>query len=212
MKDLGFRYASPRASLPALILVVAAAVALGGCSHLHRTDMTPLDKAGMWFNNVQQLQQLGVNDAEVQQLVAARQGGLSDQTCIALVRIAHSQHRHFDHASAIAGLVKAGFQEKTVIELAQLDQVRVWSGEAEAMKLAGLSDAVILAVARRRAAQQTVLSGAKVAELQNAGLDETQLLAEIGRGITDAQANAIITERMNAAGGHYFVHQVGRRR
>jgi hypothetical protein len=202
---------SGRGVLPVLCLAILG-LALGGCRHIRSTDMSPLDKAGMYFNSVEQLRQLGVNDAEVQQLVAARQGGVSDRACIELVRIAHGRHQPFSTASVVVGLIQAGLQENTVIELARLNQLALWAGEAQAMKLAGLSDSVILAVARRRAAHQPVLSGSKVAELQNAGLSETQLLAEVDRGISDSQADAIITQRTNAAGGHYFVRQTRRRR
>lgn len=210
-RELTIHFSSRRAIRPLLILA-AAALGLGGCSHVRNTDMAPLDQAGMYFNSVEQLRQLGVNKAEVQELVAARQAGVSDQTCIALVRIAHSRHQLFGNAPIVANLIHAGLQEDTVIELARLDQIRLWSGEAQAMKLAGLPDTVILAVARRRAAHQPVLSGSKVAELQNVGLSDRELLAEIDRGISNAQADAIITRRTNAAGGHYFVHQHGRRR
>jgi hypothetical protein len=66
---------------------------------------------------------------------------------------------------------------------------------------------VLLAIARRRAADQPVLSSAKVAALKNAGLSEAQILADINSGIDDAQADRIITERNYAAGGHSFVRQ-----
>ena len=80
------------------------------------------------------------------------------------------------------------------------------------MKLAGLSEDVVLAVARRRNAGQPVLSSAKAAELRNAGLTNPQILSAVSRGTTDAQADAIIAQRNRAAGGHGFVRQRGTRR
>jgi hypothetical protein len=201
-----------RPVLCSCIGLVVATLALAGCKRFHRTDMRPLDQAGMWFNSVEQLRQLGVTDAEVLQLVPARQAGVTDQTCIELVRLAHNRHEAFADGPAIAGLIDAGLQEGSVLALTRLNQLGLWAGEAQAMRLAGLSDAVVLAVARRRAAGQPVLSGAKVAALQNAGLDENAIIAEIHRGTTDVQADQIIARRNYIAGGHSFVHQRGRRR
>ncbi len=53
------------------------------------------------------------------------------------------------------------------------------------MRLAGLSDQVILAVARRRAAGKPVLSGPSLTQLKNAGWNEAELLSLIDRGATD---------------------------
>lgn len=174
--------------------------------------MTPLDQAGMYFGSVEELRQLGVSSSEVAQLVPARQAGVSDATCVELVRILHARHQLFTDGATIGQLVGAGLQEKTVIELEKLDELGLWSGEAEALRLSGLSDQVVLEVARRRSAAQPVLSGEKIAELKNAGLNENQILAEIDKGTTDEQADKIIAERNNAAGGHSFVREFRRHR
>jgi len=190
---------------PACALLAAGA--LTGCKQLHHTDMTPLNQAGMYFSNVEQLRQLSVSDSEVAQLVPAHQAGVSDDDCIELIRIARTRRQPFADGQAVAGLLNAGVQEKSVLELDQLGQLGLWSGEAVALRLSGLSDQVLLAIARRRAADQPVLSSAKVAALKNAGLSEAQILADINSGIDDAQADRIITERNYAAGGHSFVRQ-----
>ena len=192
--------------------LLALALASGGCKKAHPTDTTALDQAGMWFNSVEQLRQIGVTGPEVQQLALARQGGMSDASCIELVRIAHDRHGTFADGATIAGLLSAGLSEDSVIALARMDQLNGWGGEAQVMRLAGLSDAVILAVARRRAAGEVVLSGAKVADLQNSGLTQSEIIAVIDRGTADAQADDIIYRRNYLAGGHRFVHQTGRRR
>ena len=166
----------------------------------------------MYFNNVEELRQLSVTDSEVAQLVSARQAGVTDESCVELVHIAHMRHQLFTDGQAVAGLVGAGLAENTVLELARLNQLGLWSGEAQALRLSGLSDTVILAIARRRAAAQPVLSGPKVAALKNAGLNETQILGEINSGISDEQADRIVAERNYAAGGHSFVRQGRRRR
>jgi hypothetical protein len=190
---------------PACALLASGA--LTGCKQLHRTDLTPLNQAGMYFSNVEQLRQLSVSDGEVAQLVPARQAGFSDDDCIELIRIARTRHQPFADGQAVAGLLSAGVQEKSVLELDQLGQLGPWSGEALVLRLSGLSDQVILAIARRRAAEQPVLSSAKVSALKNAGLSEAQILADINSGISDAQADKIIAERNYAAGGHSFVRQ-----
>jgi hypothetical protein len=193
------------------VCILLAASSLAGCQKLHRTDMTPLVQAGMYFNNVEQLRQLGVSDGEVAQLVAMRQAGVTDETCIELFRIAHMRQQLFTDGQAVAGLRGAGLAENSALELARLNQLGLWSGEAQALRLSGLSDQVILAIARRRAAAQPVLSAAKVAELKNASLSEAQILADINSGISDEQADRIIAERDYAAGGHSFVRQRRRR-
>jgi hypothetical protein len=201
-----------RAGKP-LVILVAAVIASGGCGRLqHSTDTKALDEAGMFNNSIEQLRQLGVSDVEVQQLLPVRQAGASDQTCIELVRIAHGRQQPFADGPAVANMIGAGLQEDSVLTLARLNQLRLFAGEAEAMRLAGLSDNVVLKVARRRAADQPILSSAKIAALRNAGLSEQEIMNELDRGATDAQADAIIAQRNAAAGGHSFVHQHGRRR
>jgi hypothetical protein len=166
----------------------------------------------MWVNSVEQLRQLKISDAEVQQLVLAHQAGLTDAACIELVRISHARQEIFASGQAAGGLLGAGFHEDSVLELARLNQLGAWSGEAQAMRLAGLSDEVVLAVAKRRAAGQPVLSSRKIADLQNAGLTQNEIIAQINRGATDADADEIVARRNYAAGGHSFVHQRGMRR
>jgi len=166
----------------------------------------------MYFSNVEQLRQLGVSDSEVPQLISVRQAGITDETCIELVRIAHMRHQPFTDGQAVAGLINAGVDEKTALELARLNQLGLWAGEALALRLSGLSDQVILAVARRRSAAQPVLSSVKVSALKNAGLSEAQILANINNGASDEEADKIIAERNYAAGGHSFVRERRRHR
>lgn len=165
----------------------------------------------MYFANVEQLRQLGVSDSEVAPLVSARQAGVTDATCIELVRIMHARHQLFSDGQVIGSLVGAGITEASVLELARLDQLGLWAGEAVALRLSGLSDPVILAIARRRAAAQPVLSSEKVGALKNDGLSEAQILADINSGMTDEKADRIIAERNYEAGGHSFVRERRRR-
>jgi hypothetical protein len=183
--------------------------ALSGCKSAPKVDPSPLEQAGMYFNNVAQLRDLNLTQDEVGQLAQARQAGLSDEDCVALINLSRKHGLPFHEGETIAGLLRAGFQESSVMALVRLDQLGL-AGEAQIMKLAGLSDDVILALARRRNAGQPALSSAKAAALRNVQLTNAQILAVVNNGYTDAQADAIIAQRSRAAKG--FIRQTGRRR
>ena len=194
----------------ALAVVLASVFTLAGCKHQPPTDLSPLEQAGMWFSNVQELRGYNLTQAEVSELVEARQAGLSDENCMELVRLARGRHQSFSDGDAIASLLDGGLSSQTIMELARLNQLGPWSGEALALHLAKLSDAVVLVVAGRRAAGQPVLSGEKLAELRDKGFSEAQLIELIERDTTDEQADRII-EAHNRASGRGFVHQRRRR-
>lgn len=184
-------------SFPLLLAVLfgSAALLAAGCHRLLPTDTTPLDNAGMSYSSIQALKALDINNAEVAELVKAKQAGLSDEGCVQLVRIARVEKQPFHSADAVEQLLQAGVAEPTVLELARLNELGLWTGEAQAMRLAGLSDEIILGVARRRAAHQPVLSGASLAQLKNAGLSNATLLELVRRGVSDNQKDAIIRLR-----------------
>lgn len=174
--------------------------------------MSPLDAAGMHPDAVEQLHKYQINDDEVQQVLIAGRAGMSELGCVELVRVARSRQRTFAEGDAIAELLGAGMKENSLIELVRLDQLRPFAGEAAAMRLAGLSDDVVLDVARHRAKGQAVLAGSRLAELRDAGFSNQQLVAVLDRGMTDKQADEAIARHNYAAGGHNFVRQQGRRR
>lgn len=173
--------------------------------------MSPLDAAGMHSESFEQLRKYKVNDSEVQQILVAGRAGMSERGCVELVGIARSRHRAFAEGEAIAVLLGAGMKESSVMEIVRLDQLTPFAGEAAAMRLAGLSDDVILDAARRRAKGQAVLGGARLAELRDAGFSNAQLVAVLDRGITDKQADEAIARHNYAVGGHSFVRQHGHR-
>ena len=199
------RYAGILAG-PALLGILAA---LPGCQSAPKVDPSPLEQAGMYFNNVVQLRELNLTQDEVGQLAQARQAGLTDEDCVALMNLSRRQGQPFKAGETIAGLLRAGFQESSVMTLVRLDQLSL-AGEAHIMKLAGLSDDVILALARRRNAGQPTMSSAKVAALRNVQLTNAQILETVNRGTTDAQADAIIASHNRAA--KVFIRQRGTRR
>ena len=94
-----------------------------------------------------------------------------------------------------AGLIQAGIAPTTVVELARINQLGVESGELQAMRLAGISDQIILEVARRHVEGKPVFSGASLAGMKNAGIRDTTLLELARRGIPDSQTNNIVALR-----------------
>jgi hypothetical protein len=75
------------------------------------------------------------------------------------------------------------------------------------MRLAGLSDKIILAVAERRSRNLPVLSGEKLGELKNTGVSDATILDMVRNGDSDETATKFIAARERAAGGHKFVYQ-----
>jgi len=153
----------------------------------------------MSYDAIQQLRTLDITAPEVAELARAHAGGLSESSCIEAVRIFHSRHQAFHGGDTMAGLAGAGISEKSILELAQLDQLGPDAGELQAMRLAGLSEAIILEVARHRAAGQPVLAGASLAQLRNSGLRDATLLELARRGVPDSQTSAILAGRRHGA-------------
>jgi hypothetical protein len=189
-----------RRLLPGLLLVLL--LPLAACKHAEQQSNTQaLDEAGMWSNSVSELRTLNVSNAEISELSQARRGGLSDASCIELIKLARSRQQPFSGGQPIADLLAAGSSEETVVELARLDQLGLWAGEAQALRLAGLSDKVILAVAERRSRGLAVLSGGNLAELKNSGASETVILDFIHKGLSDERASEYVAQREHATGG-----------
>lgn len=178
-----------------LLAIIAVASLAFGCKHIIPLDTTPLDNSGMNFTAVQTLRSLDINNAEVKQIAEARQAGLSDDDCVTLVRLARSRKEHFENGDDVAQLFRAGIAESTTMQLAQLNLLSSWSAEAVVMRLAGLSDQIILEEAHRHAASLPVLSGASLANFKNAGMRETTLLQLVRRGVPDTEAAYILTLR-----------------
>jgi len=160
----------------------------------------------MWLDSVPELKSLNISNAEVAELTKAHQAGLTDPASVVLIQLARQRKTPFADGQSIADLLNVGSSQDTVLELARLDQLGAWAGEARAIRLAGLSDKVILAVAERRSRGQTVLSGEMLGELKNTGASDATILAMVERGDSDETAAKYVAQR-NAAGGHNFVYQ-----
>lgn len=194
-----------------LVLACLAIVACG-CDRFHSADVRPLDQSGMWYQKVEELKALKVSDAEVAELTQLKQGGISDAACIELVSLARVHKRPFADAESVLQLYRARVSEPHILELARMNQIPSWAGEAVTLRLTGLSDEVLLAVARRRANNLPVLSGAVIGRLKNAQFSQAQILEFINGGMTDQQAERDVTARQYALAPHGFTRVHGRRR
>jgi hypothetical protein len=183
-----------------------------GCGRTQQTNMSVLDAAGVSPDAIDQLRRLGMSGQEIQQVSIVYHGGMDRQSCISLVKIAHQQHEAFTYGSAAAGLLAAGMKQESVLELARLDQLRTWAGEAQALRLAEVPDEVILELAKRRASGQPTVSGPKIAKLRNLGAPARELLDDIRAGLTDSRADQLIAWRSRSSQRQGFVRQIGRRR
>lgn len=185
-----------RSALPRTALLLFTTLLLAsGCSHIKPLDTSALDSAGMSFTTVQTLKGLDITNEEVGEIAQARQAGLTDDDCVSLVRLVRGRKEKFQIGGDVAQLLRAGVSEPAVMQLAQLNEIASWSGEAVVMRLAGLSDEIILEAARRHAAGSSVLSGASLANFKNAGMREATLLQLVRRGVPDNEAPTILMLR-----------------
>jgi hypothetical protein len=186
-----------RLSLPCL--VAAALMIATGCKHLQPLDTKPLDAAGVGYASIKKLEALKITSEEIPEISKMRSAGFSDDSCVSIVEIYHQRGKPFTAGEAVAGLVKAGVRENTILELARMDQLGLGAGEFEVVRLAGLSDAIILEMAKREAAGMPSLSGLSLGKLKNAGLRESTLLALEQRGIPDSATDQILAMRKHRA-------------
>ena len=124
-----------KARVSGLLLILL--LPLAACKHAEQQTTTTqaLDEAGMWSNSISELRTLKVSNAEIGELSKARQAGLSDPSCIELIKLARGRQQPFAGGQAIADLLATGSSEQTVVELARLNQLGLWSGEAQALRL-----------------------------------------------------------------------------
>ncbi len=188
-------------------LLLACLALLCSCKPAQKTNTEQANQLAMWLDSVPQLKSMNVSNAEITELTKAHEAGLTDPSSVVLIQLARDHKIPFADGQAIADLLNAGSSEQTVLELARLNQLGIWAGEARAMRLAGLSDKIILAVAQRRSQGLTVLSGAKLGELKNTGVNDATMLEMVQKGDSDKTATQYIAARERAAGGHKFVYQ-----
>jgi hypothetical protein len=186
-------FRSSQVFLLLLILVVA------GCERMMPLDTKPLDSAGMNYPAIKQLVALDISRTELDEVAKARNAGFSDEKCIQIVQLYHGRNLPFNAGDTIAGLLRAGLSQDTVLELARLNEFGVNIGELQLIRLAGFSDAVVLEVARQDAAGKHVLSGASLSTMKNAGMHESILLELVRRGVRDSEVPMIIALHRHGA-------------
>lgn len=187
--------ARPRKAKLSLVVVLVVLLAAGAACQ-RTPDTRPLDDAGMAYSTVTSLRERELTESEVAGLVQIKQARVSDRTCLELVRLAHSRGRKFDFGQDVARLVHAGLRETSILELVRLNQIGLWVGEIHAMRLAGLTEDLVMTLSRRRAAGQESLSSGSLARLKNAAIGDDALLEMVVRGVTDDQVETILQMRM----------------
>jgi hypothetical protein len=190
----------------AALLIAALVISCAGCSRLKPVDTTPLQSSGMGFDAIQQLKSLNVSASEVTEISEARQAGFSDEDCIAICKIYRGRNQPFDAGDAVAGLMQVGMGDADVLELARLKQLGLGWGELQAMKLAGMSETIVMEEARQRANGKSVLSGATLARLKNAGVRESTLLKLVQRAVPESQGREILAYRRRGASEAEILH------
>ncbi len=186
---------------------------VSGCDKHPLTDYRPLDQAGMWSSDVEQLKKLNTADLEVAQLVKLKQAGISDDACVTLITGAHQRQHLFTSADSAINLIRAGYSEPVILEIAKTDQLDTISGDAVMLRLVGLSESAVDWILHRRLKGQPTMSSAEIGRLKNTGLTEKQILERIKQGMTDAQADreAALREATRNHANTGFVRARGRR-
>jgi hypothetical protein len=172
-----------------MLLGVLVLLRASGCDRHPLTDYRPLDRAGMFSSNVEQLKALNTSDAEVAQLVKLKQAGISDDGCVTLISEAHRRLHPFAGADSAVNLSRAGYTESVILEIAKIDQLDIISGDAVMLRLVGLSDSAVDMILHRRLLAKPTMSAAEIGRLKNTGLTEKQIIERINQGMTDAQAD-----------------------
>jgi hypothetical protein len=192
------RVARRRSSFTA-VFVFAILLFQPACDRLAPLDTKPLDNAGMNYSAIKELRGLHITAAEVGEIAKVRQSGLSDADCVMLLQIFHGRRELFTAGDAVASLHQSGVSEGSILALAGMDQLGLGYGELQAMHLAGLSDAIVLEVARHHASGKPALSGASLGALRNLRIDNATLLELVRRGIPDSEASEIIALRRHGS-------------
>jgi hypothetical protein len=180
------------------LLLGVCVLAAAGCHQHPLTDYRPLDQAGMFSSDIEQLKGLNVSDLEIAQVVKLKHAKISDDTCVELVSSAHIHKRIFLSAESASDLAGAGFTEQQILDIAHADQLDAISIDAVTLKLIGLSDSTVQLVLQRHLDGLPVMASAEISRLKNTGLTEHQILDRIHAGMTDEQAEKEIKARESA--------------
>lgn len=177
------------------LLLGVCVLAAAGCHKHPLVDYRPLDQAGMFSSNIEQLKGLNISEPEIAQVIKMKHAGISDDTCVELVSSAHIRKHPFTSADSAGNLAGARFTEPQIIEIAHSDQLDTVSIDAVTLKLIGLSDSTVQLVLHKHLDGQPVMSAEEISRLKNTGLTERQILDRINAGMTDDQAEKEVRTR-----------------
>jgi hypothetical protein len=180
------------------LLLGVCILTAAGCHQHPLTDYRPLDQAGMFSSDIEQLKGLNVSDPEIAQVVKMKHAGISDDTCVELVSTAHVHKHLFISAESASDLAGARFTESQILDIARADLLDAISIDAVTLKLIGLSDSTVQLVLQRHLDGKPVMASAEISRLKNTGLTERQILDRINAGMTDVQAEKEIKARESA--------------
>jgi hypothetical protein len=192
----------------ALVVLFAA-----GCEQHPLADYRPLVKAGVFSGTIEQLKKLNVSDAEIAQVVKLKAANVSDDTSVALISAAHTNHQPFYSADSVINLQGARYPDSDILEFARANQLDSIAGDAVMLRLVGLSDPTVQVILQRRMKGLPTMGTTQIGRLKNTGLNEKQILERINNGMTDEQADKEATLR-EAARNHSntgFVRVQGRK-
>jgi hypothetical protein len=178
-----------------LMLLGVCLVFFGGCKKQPEMDYSALDQSGMWSTNLDTLKKQNVTAAEVAQLAKLKQAGASDDLCLALFKAARDHQHDFSSGSSAVNLSRAGYSDEQILEMAKSDQIDILSGDAVMLKLIGLSNPTVQAIMSRRMQGLPTLTSAQIGRLKNTAMSEKQILEIVDQGLSNEQAEALITQR-----------------
>jgi hypothetical protein len=183
------------AQVAALGLLMGVLLA-AGCESKPTINYVPLAQSGLSSATVEQLKKLNVTDFEIAQIVKVKGLGLSDDTCLTLVKEARTHVHAFSSGDSASNLIGAGYTEQDVLNMAHVDQLDSIATEAITLKLIGLSPATVQTLVTLHLQGQPTLSSEEIGRLKNTGLTERQILERINEGMTDEQAEKEVAARI----------------
>jgi len=172
------------------LIGLALAPFLGGCQSHPFTDYRPMTAAGFYSGTIEDLKKLNATDLELPELIRLKKTGVSEETIVALVRIAHDHQHSFSATDSVSNLAGANFSEARILQIAQTDKLDSIGGDAVMLHVVGLSDSAVQWLLDRRLKGVPTMSVNTIAALKNTGLSEKDIVYRIQNGMTDAQGQA----------------------
>jgi len=179
-------------------IALAAAALLAGCQSHPFTDYRPMTEAGFYSGTIEDLKKLNPSDLELPELIRLKKAGISEETIVELVRIAHDHQHSFSATDAVRNLAGANFSEPRILQIAQTDKLDSIGGDAVMLHVVGLSDPAVQWLLDRRLKGVPTMAVNTIAALKNTGLAEKDIVYRIQNGMTDVQGQAEAAARQKS--------------